>query len=106
LNLFEFDFESITDEKDNPFSITRTNQDLLKEAEKRGFYGGGKPGNDFFNTLFFKGIKEWPKGKNVPDQKKADIMLMYARQLCRSFEPKHEHKEYVCAMIFDDLFKL
>jgi len=106
LNLFEFDFESITDKTDNPFSITRTNQDLLNEAIERGYDCEDKAGNKFFIKLFYEGVKEWPEFKRNIDKDKSKVMLTYARQLCRSFEPKHEHKEYVCAMIFDDLFKL
>ena len=78
-----------------------TDKSLLKEAEKRGFLHGHTPYNKLFSALFFQGGKvEFKDNINKVFKEKA---WPYCRALMGSFEPKHEHKEAVCAMLLYEL---
>lgn len=73
---------------------------LLAEAEKREL----RKGREKFNQLFFNGgtveLKDDVRGTWK------EHAYVYARSLMGSFTPKHEHKESVCAMIFEECLKL
>jgi hypothetical protein len=74
---------------------------LLKEAKARGFFGGHTPANKLFNDWFFGGLEKAPEFKAGVEQSKAQRAMNWAVCYMRSFAPKHEHKEAVCALIFD-----
>lgn len=100
MKLTSFQFPTLSD-ADLAFSTVRTNPALLAEARERGFYNGHTPYNDLFNTLFFKGGRLSFKTKIDPGFK--EKASRYLRALMSSFEPKHEEKEAVCAMILSEL---
>lgn len=102
MNLQEFDFPELTN-ADLVFSTVRTDQVLLKEAKDRGFYNGNTKYNTLFSDIFFKGGQVEFK-KDLPEEflKKA---WRYCRALMGSFEPKHEEKEAVCAMLMSELLE-
>jgi len=85
---------------DLAFSTFNTPKELVEEAEKRTLTKGRKK----FNELFFSGgeiqLKEDVKGTWKENA------FMYARALMSSFAPKHENKEAVCAMIFEECLVL
>lgn len=82
------------------FSTFNTDKTLLAEAEKRTL----TKGREKFNELFFSGGKiEFQK--DVKGTWKENAFL-YAKSLMGSFAPKHEHKEAVCAMIFEECLVL
>ena len=76
---------------------------LLEEAKSRGFYNGNTPYNKLFSTLFFRGGKIKSKGGN--DELLNSEAWAYCRAFMRSFEPKHEEKEAVCAMIMSEILE-
>lgn len=86
---------------DMAFSTYDTIPALLEEAKKQGFYNGNTPANDLFNEWFFKGLKAAPEFKKGVDEELAKKAVVYARALMKSFAPKHEAKEAVCALIFN-----
>jgi len=74
---------------------------LLAEARDRGFYGGRTPYNDLFSSLFFGGgALNLKKGLNEDFKASA---LPYLKAFMGSFEPKHEEKEAICAMLLSEL---
>lgn len=81
-----------------------TNKTLLEEALKRGFDKSNNPYNQLFNSLFFKGGKL--NLKNDLDPVFKDKALRYLTSYMRSFSPRHEHKEAVCALILSELVEL
>lgn len=95
MELKDFEFPEIT-KVDESFPTFNTIPELLEEAKKRDLSKGRKK----FNALFYTGgvisLKDGAKGTW---KEKA---LMYARALMCSYAPKHEHKEAVCAMIFEE----
>ena len=97
MNLKKYKFPDITD-VDLAFSTSDTEESLLKEAEERGYLHGNKPANKIFATWFFNGVKS-VKPKNVENSEKG---FKYCLSLMKSFAPKHEHKEAVCAMLIDE----
>lgn len=82
---------------DLAFSTQRTNKALLDLAKKEGFYNGKTKFNDMFSSLFFSGGKINTK-KDIDEKSKAKV-LRYFKSLASSFEPKHEEKEAVCALL-------
>lgn len=86
---------------DIAFSTLRTNKELLEEAKKRGFYNGNTKYNKLFSTLFFNGGK-LDFRKDLPEEFKAKA-LPYLRSFMGSFEPKHEEKEAICALLLSEL---
>lgn len=102
MDLKQYDFPKIT-EVDLAFSTTKTDPKLLKEATERGYYNGNTPYNTLFSNLFFNGGKViFKKGVDAEFKKKA---WPYTRSLMSSFEPKHEEKEAVCAMLMSELLE-
>jgi len=74
---------------------------LLEEAKERKFYDGHTEYNDLFSELFFSGGKiEFQK--NVDEDFKAKAWP-FCRSFMGSFDPKHEHKEAICAMLMSEL---
>ncbi len=78
-----------------------TNKKLLAEAKARGFYGGNTPHNMLFSSLFFGGGKLVFK-KGLPEEFRVNATI-YFKALAQSFEPKHEEKEAVCALLLSEL---
>ena len=81
-----------------------TNNDLLAEAKKRGFLHGRTPYNKLFSELFFKGGKV--EFKDGVDENLKQKGWDYCRALMGSFNPKHEHKEAVCAMLLSEIVEV
>lgn len=99
MNLEEFEFPKVTG-ADNAFPVFNTIPELLKEAEKRN----PTKGIDQFNTFFYSGGK--PKFQKDVEGTWKEGAWLYARALMGSFAPKHEHKEIVCGMIFEEVLDL
>ena len=79
----------------------KTDNNLLEEASKRGFYDGRTPYNDLFSDLFFNGGKLQFK-KDLDKDFKAKA-LPYLKAFMASFEPPHEEKEAICALLLSEL---
>jgi hypothetical protein len=99
MNLAEYNWPEVTD-VDMAFPTFNTPKDLLQEAESRDLTKGRRK----FNQLFFEGGKLKFK-KNVKGTWKENA-FKYCKALMASWAPKHEHKEAVCAMIFEECLKL
>ena len=86
------------------FSTEGTDKKLLEEAERRGFLYGSTPYNKLFSDLFFKGGKlDYREGL---DDEFVSRCSRYMRAVMASFEPKHEHKEAICALLLSELVDL
>lgn len=85
------------------FSTVSTDPEMLAEAKARGFYNGHTPYNKLFSTLFFKGGKLNFKSDLDPAFK--EKATRYLRAFMASFEPAHEEKEAICAMLLSELVK-
>ncbi len=83
------------------FSTFDTPPVLLKEAKEKGFYNADTPANKMFNKWFFVGLETTPEFKKGVDEEKAQKAMNWAVCYMRSFAPKHEQKEAVCALVFD-----
>lgn len=79
------------------FNVTK---ELVEEAEKRN----PKKGMKKFNELFFSG-GYIELQSDVRGTWKENAYL-YARALMGSFAPKHEHKELVVGLIFEEVLVL
>lgn len=86
---------------DEVFSTLETDPKLLAEAERRGFYMGDTKANRMFNHLFYHGGSI--RLKSDVDSGYVRRAVPYIKALIRSFAPKHEEKEAVCAMILDEI---
>lgn len=95
MDLSKYKFPKI-EKIDLAFSTLDTPKELVEEAEKRN----PTKGIDKFNDLFFNG-GEIEFKNDVKGTWKEDAFL-YARAMMTSFRPKHEHKEVVCGMIFEE----
>lgn len=82
---------------DLAFSTQKTNKYLLDIAKKEGFYNGKSKFNDMFSELFFSGGKI--NVKSEIDENVKTKVIRYFRSLASSFEPRHEEKEAVCALL-------
>lgn len=82
------------------FSTFDTTKELVEEAIKRNPQKGMKK----FSELFYSGGKI----ELQPDVKGTwkENAYMYARALMGSWSPKHEHKELVVGMIFEEVLVL
>jgi hypothetical protein len=86
---------------DVAFSTLRTNTQLLELAKAKGFYNGDTPYNQLFSSMFYKGGSiMFQKGL---DEKRKEQAWWYFKALASSFEPKHEEKEAICALILSEL---
>lgn len=98
MNLIDYNFEK-------PNMCLSTDKKLLDEAEKRGFKcGSNTPYNKLFSQLFFNG-GELNFKENL-NEKFAEKALPYLRAFMGSFEPKHEHKEAICALLLSELVEV
>ena len=89
---------------DMAFSTYKTDDLLLKEAKERGFYNNKlSPYNKLFSNLFFNGGRITFKEGIDEDYK--NRAWNYCRSFMRSFEPKHEEKEAICAMLMSELLE-
>ena len=99
MNLATYKFPDISG-IDLAFPTVNTTPKLVAEAERRN----PRKGMQKFNELFFNGgqlkLKEDVKGTW---KEKA---YLYARALMGSYSPKHEHKELVVGMIFEECLVL
>jgi len=80
-----------------------TNKYLLQEAKDRGFYNGNTPYNILFSNLFYSGGKV--VFKKYLDEQFKEKAWKYCRSFMGSFEPKHEHKEAICALLISELLE-
>lgn len=74
---------------------------LLVEAKKRGFYNGGTKWERYFNDLFFGGGSVTYR-QDVPADFTATTMT-YLKHFMGSFEPKHEEKAAISALILSEI---
>lgn len=93
MDLSKFNFPKV---ENVAFSILDTIPELLEEAKKRN----PKKGIEKFNEIFYSGGKIYFK-EDVEGTWKENAFL-YAKALMKSWSPKHEHKEIVVGMIFEE----
>lgn len=83
------------------FSTLKTDKKLLSIARERGFYDSNTIYNTLFSQLFFRG------GSIVirdgVDKEYAGKILRYLKAFMRSFEPKHEEKEAISALLLSEI---
>ena len=97
MDLKIFNFPDLNDTT----AVRKAAAELLIEAKERNFYDGHTAHNDLFSELFFSGGKvEFQK--NLDEDFKAKAWP-WCRAFMGSFDPKHEHKEAICAMIMSEL---
>lgn len=102
IDLTTFEFPK-TSGVDVVFPTFKTIKELLDEAKERGFYNGSTPYNKLFSNLFFSGGKiNFKKNVNEDFKNKA---WPYCRAFMGSWEPKHEEKEAICAMLMSELLE-
>ena len=99
MDLAKYKFPKVT-ETDFVFSTLNAPKSLIIEAEIRNPQKGIKK----FQELFFTGGTIQFQN-DVKGTWKEDAYL-YARSLMASWEPKHEHKELVVGMIFEEVLVL
>tara|TARA_R100000655_G_scaffold55123_1_gene93170 strand:+ start:377 stop:676 length:300 start_codon:yes stop_codon:yes gene_type:complete len=95
MDLSKYNFPEVT-QADMAFPTFNIPKELLKEAESRELTKGRKK----FAELFYSGGKIEFK-KDVEGTWKENAFL-WCRAMMGSWSPKHEHKEAVCAMIFEE----
>lgn len=99
MELSTYKFPEVT-KVDLAFPTFNTTKELVEEAKKRNPQKGMKK----FSELFYSGgeieLKDDVKGTWKENA------FMYARALMGSFAPKHEHKELVVGMIFEECLVL
>lgn len=100
MDLKTFEFPRLTP-VDCLLYVQQIDPKLLAEAKARGFYNGNTPYNRLFSTLFFSGGKLNFKN-DLPEGFRTSATL-YLKAIMGSFEPKHEEKEAVCAMLLSEL---
>ena len=94
MNLHTYDFAE-------PDFALPTDKKLLAEAKERGFYDSNTPYNDLFSKLFFSGGKlNFKKDLDEAFKSKA---VPYLKAFMGSFEPRHEEKEAISAMLLSEL---
>ena len=79
----------------------KTDKTLLEEAEKRGFYNGYTEYNNLFSELFFNGGKL--NFKKDLDGEELSRIVSYLKSFMTSYEPKHEEKEAICALLLSEI---
>lgn len=99
MNLSNYKFPEVTG-IDMAFSTLNTTEELVQEAEERNLTKGRAK----FQEIFYSG-GEVELQKDVKGTWKEHAYL-YAKCLMSSWSPKHEHKEAVCAMIFEECLVL
>jgi hypothetical protein len=99
MDLSTYKFPEVT-KLDLAFPTFDTPQELVAEAKQRNPQKGMKK----FSELFYSGGKiELQKDVEGTWKEKA---YLYARALMRSWSPKHENKELVVGMIFEECLVL
>lgn len=99
MNLQTYKFPKL-DAINMAFSMLKTDNKLKLEAIQRGFDNQNNKWCRRFSELFFTGGK-----LNLKDGYNVD-MLKYMKSFMSSFEPKHEEKEMICAMLLSELEKV
>jgi len=102
MDLTKFQFPKVSG-LDMAFSTFKTDKTLLEEAKERGFYDGHTPYNRLFSKLFFGGGQVKFK-ENIDEEFKKNAWA-YCRSFMSSFEPKHEEKEAICALLMSELLE-
>jgi hypothetical protein len=102
MDLTKFSFPKVS-EAGMVFSSIKTDKTLLAEAKERGFYGGHTPYNKIFSQLFFNGGRV--NFKSNIDKEFKKTAWAYCRAFMGSWEPKHEEKEAICALIMSELLE-
>jgi hypothetical protein len=102
MNLLEFNYPK-PDDIDMAYSTYNTIPELLEEAKTRKFLDGRTAYNKLFSDLFFLGGKVIFK-KNIDELKRNEIWS-YCLAFMRSWAPKHEHKEAICAMLMSEILE-
>ena len=100
MDLKTFDFPKLSG-LDMAFSTIKTDPKLLAEAKERGFYDGHTEYNSLFSNLFFSGGKVEFKPDVDPEFKAK--AWPYCRGFMTSYDPSHEDKEAICAMLMSEL---
>ena len=102
MNLLDFKLPEVTG-LDIAFPTLKTNKELLAEAKERGFYDGNTPYNKLFSEIFFGGGRvKFKEGIDEDFKKRA---WAYCRAFMGSWEPKHEEKEAICALIMSEILE-
>ena len=99
LELSEYKFPEVT-ALDFAFSTFEAPKILVDEANQRDLENARRK----FSDLFFNGGKFRLKDDVKGTWKES--AFLFARALMGSFEPSHEDKEAVCALIFDECLEL
>lgn len=102
MDLTKFKFPEVSG-VDMAFPTFKTDKQLLAEAKNRGFYVGNTPYNRLFSNLFFSGGKI--KFKEGVDEDFKKSAWSYCRAFMQSWEPKHEEKEAICALLMSELLE-
>lgn len=100
MNIQEFDFPEMSG-VDMAFGCMGADPLLLEEAKARDFYCGNTPYNELFSKLFFSGGKLNFKTDLPPEFKTK--ATRYLKSFMGSFEPKHEDKEAISALLLSEL---
>lgn len=103
--LKDFTFPEVT-KLDLAFGNSEVPYGLLDLAKESGFYNGNTQGNKLFNEWFFSGLKKVPELKDGINEEEAMKALNWTKCFMRSFAPKHEEKEAICALIFNEYLSL
>lgn len=74
---------------------------LLNEAKARGFYCNGSDWESYFSDLFFSGGSVNFR-QDVPEEFAATAFT-YLKHFMASFEPKHEEKTAIGALILSEI---
>jgi hypothetical protein len=88
---------------DMAFSTFKTDKILYEEAIKRGFDNWNNPYHKLFSSLFFNGGRVVFK-KDIEESFKKSAWD-YCRAFMASFEPKHEEKSAICALIMSEILE-
>ena len=102
MDLTKFSFPKVSG-ADMVFPTFKADKTLLAEAKERGFYAGHTPYNRLFSNLFFSGGKV--KFKSNVDEDFKKTAWAYCRAFMASWEPKHEEKEAICALIMSEILE-
>ena len=100
MNLQDYDFPKLT-KVEIAFSTVKTDDFLLELAKERGFYDGNTPFNRLFLKLFHNG-GEFTFQSSATEEFRTKA-FPYLKALMMSYEPSHEDKDAVCALILSEL---
>lgn len=98
MDILNYNFPELND-MDIAFGNVETDPKLLKEAKARGFYQGNTKYNKLFSNLFFNGGKlDLKENVNIK-------IVRYLKAFMGSFNPKHEEKEAISALILSEIIR-